>query len=169
MSEQLGLGKIITTPQQRDAIHIAVVPVAAGQKLKAGDKVFINRNGMAELGAIGSVGVVDPFLTVSVQHGETFWLYLNPGSITSLRHDWTHPAFPAVAMTAAHAYLEGMADRLGSSLDEVLHAIDAGHFCLPNDLNEYGVELDDVFWANYTAYTGKPKPANDPGYFRCAC
>lgn len=94
MSENLGLGKIITTPQaHRDAIHIAVAPVWAGERLAPGEHIGLNRHGMAVGDVDPQIGVVDPFLRETVEPGQCFWLYLYPGSITSLRHDWTHPAF----------------------------------------------------------------------------
>lgn len=87
------LGKLVPEGMQRDAVHIAVVPVVADSVLKPGERVAIV-DGMATPSWDG-IGVVDPFLRDFVKNGERFWLFLNPGSITSLRHEWTHPAFPA--------------------------------------------------------------------------
>lgn len=100
MSEHLGLGKLIPegSVQERDCIHIAVVPVVAGSMLRPGQKVGVMRasDGRYITGTntevVGVVGVIDPYLAVPVLTGQRCWLYLNPGSITSLRHDWTHPA-----------------------------------------------------------------------------
>lgn len=94
MSEALGIGKIITTPQTRDAIHVAVVPVFAAEKLFPGNHVGISGPLMHAGRAFGApVGIVDPYLTLPVEQGQEFWLFLYPGSVTSLRHVWTHPAF----------------------------------------------------------------------------
>lgn len=95
MSDQsaLGLGKIITSEQQRDAIHVAVLPVTAGERLKPGDWISLGDEDLA-YGDDAGIGIVDPFLKVGVKKGQRFWLYLIPGSITSLRHVWTHPACP---------------------------------------------------------------------------
>lgn len=97
MSDQskLGLGKIITAEQHRDAIHVAVAPVVACGNLEPGEHVGV-------IGGKASrdekpIGIVDPFLTECVRAGQAFWLFLYPGSITSLRHDWAHPSFAAEA------------------------------------------------------------------------
>lgn len=93
----IGLGKIITTEQKRDAVHIAVVPVTAAQVLRPGDSVGLkNEKGSGWVGLVDEdeqIGIVDPFLRFNVYQGQKFWLFLFPGTITSLRHDWTHPAF----------------------------------------------------------------------------
>lgn len=49
MSDQskLGLGQIITSQQERDAIHIAVAPVTAAEKLNPGDHVALTQEGEA--------------------------------------------------------------------------------------------------------------------------
>lgn len=88
---EVTLGKIIVRVQQRDAIHIAVAPVVAPVRLKPGQHV--DQIGDPE----GNwVGIVDPFLREDVYPGEWFWLLLYPNTVTTLRHEWTHPAFDAV-------------------------------------------------------------------------
>lgn len=73
----------------RDAIHVAVVPMIAKSRLYPGNHIDAdgNRTG-GEL-----VGIVDPYLTVPVEKGQKFFMFLYPGTVTSLRHVWTHPAF----------------------------------------------------------------------------
>lgn len=93
MSESLGLGKLITTEQHRDAIHIAVAPVTAAAHLQPGQHVGLDAKGEACALKVQPIGIVDPFLQGAVAKGQRFWLFLYPGSITSLRHEWTHPAF----------------------------------------------------------------------------
>ncbi len=93
---ELGIGKIITELRGRDAIHIAVAPMEAAELLRPNAHVII-RAGKAEWcepeNMASAVGVVDPFLVDDVKAGERFWLFLYPGTVTSLRHVWTHPAF----------------------------------------------------------------------------
>lgn len=92
------IGQIITTPQTRDAIHFAVAPVKAGETLRPGQDVGLrgepnDKKAFAKQNDVILIGIVDPFLKRPVMHGQTFWLFLYPETITSLRHDWTHHAF----------------------------------------------------------------------------
>lgn len=87
------LGKLVEGNPGRDAIHLAVVPMVAGEWLKRGFRVRIE-DGKAFAGVEGSIGIVDPFLIADVREGQTFWLCLYPKTITSLRHVWEHPQLP---------------------------------------------------------------------------
>ena len=94
------LGQLIEDgDRRRDAIHIAVAPVTAAARLVPGQHVGLVQEGNLEL--VGpcdrNIGVVDPFLAEPVEPGQRFWLFLYPGTITGLRHVWTHPAFTAAA------------------------------------------------------------------------
>jgi len=118
MSET-NLGQLITGNPGRDAIHIAVAPAVAGEALEAGEHVRLE-NGIA-FASSDSIGIVDPFLKARVKQGESFWLCLYPKTITSLRHEWVHPAFPATdtpkpsepsdEMAASKQWLEGYVRR----------------------------------------------------------
>jgi len=100
MDQALQLGQLIEDgDRRRDAIHIAVAPVTAVERLSPGQHVGLVREDDPEL--VGpcdrTIGVVDPFLTAEVEPGRRFWLFLFPGTITGLRHVWTHPAFTKAA------------------------------------------------------------------------
>lgn len=84
------LGTIISENEKRDAIHLAVLPVAAMHKMHAGDHVGLVDGG-ASSRATTPIGIVDPFLQNAVQEGDMFWLVIYPRKINSLRHVWTHP------------------------------------------------------------------------------
>jgi hypothetical protein len=100
MDTGLQLGQLILDgDRRRDAIHIAVAPVTAAVRLAPGQHVGFVQKGNLEL--VGpcecNIGVADPFLMKDVEPGQRFWLFLYPGTITGLRHVWSHPAFTAVA------------------------------------------------------------------------
>jgi hypothetical protein len=90
------LGMLIGEGEKRDAIHLAVEPVVCGARiLHAGEHVKLV-DGKAQKCPPGKgVGIVDPFMETEVIKGERFWLVVYPRQITSLRHVWDHPAFPA--------------------------------------------------------------------------
>lgn len=92
MSGDIGIGKLIDQERGRDAIHVAVAPVVAAYPLLVGSHVCILPDGKAGYGS-GSIGIVDPFLSTAPKAGDRFYLFLYPGSITSLRHEWVHSAF----------------------------------------------------------------------------
>lgn len=81
---KLRLGELIEDGRgaKRDAVHIAVIPQ-------------VNTTAQALFPSMRVPGgIVDPFLTVPVNPGERYWLWMTPGSVTSLRHAWDHDLFP---------------------------------------------------------------------------
>lgn len=115
-SETLSLiGKRPTGKEGRDAVHFAVIPMIAGAFLRKCDRVKFAEGSKEicvqewdgdEKGQV--VGVVDPFIEFGyVPKGERFWLFLMPQTITSLRHEWTHPLFQDSGSTVASEHMEG--------------------------------------------------------------
>lgn len=99
--ETLGIGHPITTPQSRDAIHIAVIPAVAATNLKPGAHVGVRdwtRSAGQTEPVVGKcdkpLGIVDPYLKSPLKRGERFWLHLYPYTIQSLRHHWIHKDLP---------------------------------------------------------------------------
>jgi hypothetical protein len=82
---------------KRDAVHMAVEPCIAGEKLHAGQHVGRLANGTYSASAGKHLGIVDPFLKEPVYPESTFWLMVYPRTITSLAHVWEHPDFPDAA------------------------------------------------------------------------
>lgn len=101
MSEQYvpALGQIIPPDEvaHRDAVHVAVVPLVAACMLSPGHHFRLTPDNQAVHcypDTLGAVGVVDPFLRAPlVLVGQRFWGFIYPGTVTSLRHAWSHPAF----------------------------------------------------------------------------
>jgi len=97
-TEVPNIGRILPTNESigRDAVHVAIVPVIAAETLQPGQRVGLIYQGADVVGTnglIASCGIVDPYLTDPVRKGQRFYLFLYPGTVTSLRHEWTHPLF----------------------------------------------------------------------------
>ncbi len=180
---KLGLGRIITSEQNRDAVHIAVAPVIAACTLHPGDRVGL-KEGQASPKFPNHIGVVDPFLAFEVEKGQKFWLFLFPGSITGLRHDWTHPAFVgqiAPKLTPeeeikliSEKWLRDYADRMGCDYIEMMDAA-ATHKIGNNwGKNQYiceggryeGVSVPEEFWLHFKNVTGIE---GEGSFFSCSC
>lgn len=173
----LKLGQIIEEERQRDAIHVAIAPVVAGEKLSPGDHV-----GFLPDGRFGEskdpVGVVDPFLKKTVKPGQSFWLFLYPGTITALRHEWTHPAFGKFhpAMPESEKWIREYADsdacaHLGYA--ELMSAAEMfvkyGEYLCHGGRFE-GMRVSDEFWKHYQIVTGEAVPeAKQGSIFTCSC
>lgn len=102
------IGNIITPAEKRDAIHLAVEPIEAGEKLWPGQDVRIvagkaYNSVMAGIGHDPTpyIGIADPFLRAAINPGDRFWLVIYPRKINSLRHVWTHPELPDEAGVSA--------------------------------------------------------------------
>lgn len=180
----LNIGNLITTTQQRDAIHMAVIPVTAGENLTPGDTIGIRPDGMAQSQEPEkAIGIADPFLRVcEIKEGQQFWLFLNPGTITSLRHMWEHPAFApdkpvesSAQQIASKLWLEDFGKRNGFSWDRLM---EIGNKVLTDTGSVWAGDEDDqetmdsnktMFVFHVSTVLGKP-PVNPYNvFFRCAC
>jgi len=180
MSDVTKLGALIDATAQRDAVHIAVAPVVAAFRLAPGDAIGLEAGSTdrATDRTAHPIGIVDPFLKADVEPGERFWMFLYPQTITSLRHQWTHPAFieaPAVPhMSASEAWLREYADNAGVSYGALLDAArDKNHggdgHRLPSDIpNCVYKELGEM-WRHYEIVTGDTVTDRKAGPFWCSC
>lgn len=186
---EVKLGELLRGGEQRDAIHIAVAPVVAAHSLSPGEVIGFVRDGDTEL--VGEskapLGIVDPYLKAPVRKGERFWLFLFPNTITSLRHEWTHPSFAAIAAnpesvpvdkSASELWMRGWAsnhmrrdyygDREFFSEEEAYaNAIRAGHTMSVGCYEEAREYIEDEWWSHWEIITGEKGQRG--GYFRCAC
>lgn len=98
------VGKLCGSDAHRDAIHVAIAPVYASENLPVGAHVALcpgTTDQVYEVTDIDeAIGIIDPFLSGGVRRGDRCWLFLYPGTITSLRHVWSHPAFKVRVPTA---------------------------------------------------------------------
>lgn len=102
MTETPKVGQLITDgTRARDAIHVAIIPVTANSVLFPCQQIGLVESGgpdvVVDAGVANPIGIVDSFLAKDVQKGERFYLFLFPGTVTSLRHVWTHPVFEELA------------------------------------------------------------------------
>lgn len=186
--EGLGIGRLITGDQYRDAIHVAIVPMVAGARLFAALHVSV-ANGTAFPSQTDRIGIVDPFLTDPVMPGERFWLFLYPGSITSLRHVWTHPGLddesggtpttPVTGKEASEKWMRTWAmehmsvDYYGdygakltedAAYDNAIRAGENQHIGPYEDAREH---IDDEWWTHWETITGRKGSRGE--YFSCSC
>lgn len=165
------LGKILDSEQERDAVHIAVAPVIAAEKLFAGQEIGLNERGEASA-QVGYIGIVDPFLKSPVFPGQRFWLWLCPGSITSLKHNWTHPTFGAPASTDSQKWIREFAEGAGLSYQVVLDGAQAwvSHSEYISAPFLEGQWVPDEFWPHYEKVSGTKVSEEDRGsFFTCSC
>lgn len=180
------LGTIIDDTAGRDAIHLAVEPVIAGEHLKAGQDIGI-RDGKAYASDVELLGIVDPFLDLIVQPGQQFWLIVYPRTITSLRHVWEHPAFKetdlqkrviaeqvALRLTSGGSmeWLKNFADGRGVDYEEMME-VAKGHSKGGYDyitVGEMDTDVPDEFWDHYERVTGEMVATDQRGsFFSCSC
>jgi hypothetical protein len=175
----------------RDAVHVAVVAATAAHELKPGQDVA------ADGTITNPIGIVDPYLKREVMPGQRFWLFLYPRTITSLKHQWTHPAFadddasatysPPAQKVESERWLKNFAERQYHDYDQLIKAatLDEGasvsfeddyDYCGARKEVEYlhfsGVsahgEIPAEFWTHVEIVTGK-KIGCKPSYFSCSC
>lgn len=176
------LGTIIGPGEKRDAIHLAVIPVLAGARLYPGQSIDAV-DGIATPSP-GGLGIVDPFLASVVLPEQRFWMVLRPRIVTSLRHVWSHPAFPdevgqSDANVASDAKAAAMAEltRIAAECDSTVQQMIAGandHLDRGDYLSEggrwEGVCVPDDFWPHFETVTGRKVPNDDrQNFFGCAC
>lgn len=202
------LGTVHTGPEHRDAIHLGVEPVEAGQELIPGQHIGIfegkayiagqrRKNKDGNRIVVKALGIVDPFLERPVSSGERFWLIVYPRQITSLRHVWEHPDFPASKETSvtdsdidavvkrldgthqAEQWIQAYADSLDLDYDELMDGADnwvatndgrwgGQYLCKGGNLE--GESTSPEFWEHYAVVRGIEVPAQHrQNFFTCSC
>ncbi len=185
MPQDLKIGKLIAEGDDaaRDAIHVAVIPVTSPHIQYPSNRVKLVKGAVDKVRMCDDddpdyVGVVDPFLTGNVPVGTRFWLFLQPNTITALRHAWTHPKFdnlpPKVIGSMSENWLRKFAEEEADIEYEEL--MQGAKNYLEND--EYmsdggkweGFGVPEVFWLHYENVTGDKLPEDKSGhFFSCSC
>jgi hypothetical protein len=179
MAHDVILGRLIDGEQQRDAIHIAVAPVVAAEKLSPGQHIGFVGDDTTKVGVTRTpIGIVDPFVTGMIYPDQKFWMFLYPQTITSLRHDWAHPAFSAVVaadpVAESRAWIEGFAAEIEQTYNRLMEAadlwIEEGDYTYDNS-EHYKDHWDKFpeFWKHYEIVTGKKVEDKSDTFFRCSC
>lgn len=171
-----GLGELITTEKGRDAVYVAIAPVTAAEKLYPGQGIVLtDATGIRVKSATGNdwSGIVDPFLTAPVFPEQRFWMWMRPGSITSLRHEWTHPALdsaPALvdSKAAARSAVAALGASMGMTFDGIMDAArtyqESGRQLVRWEFEGMGIPND--FWDDYQTLTGEKLKDRDT-FFHC--
>lgn len=177
------LGTIIDDKEKRDAIHLAVIPVEAKQRLIPAQDVGIGGTGD------NPVGIVDPFLRFPVFPGQWFWLVIYPRKIDSLRHVWSHPDIPddETARDEAQVFIKETVDKEiisskwindwacihGFTFQEIMEC--AQEWLIEEEMYIGGAEMEgervpDEFWTHYEIVTGQiVEDSKKRNFFGCSC
>lgn len=176
------LGRRPPEAAERDAVHVAVIPAMAGEILAPGHYVRFC-DGVAKRCVYQEAhGIVDPYLDAFVGRGDRFWMCLMPGSVTGMRHHWSHPsiaddqgAATDTTKQASEAWLRDFCERNDCpSYDQIILAVTEEpwyveikeHFYF-NGIDAHG-EIPPEFWHHLEIVTGK-KFKRRPTSFSCSC
>lgn len=182
-ASQLMLGKSLYGERHRDAIHVAIAPVEVTEEMKPGERVRFVGEGTEKVCKAGegdAVGIIDPFVRYTVYQGQRYWLFLYPGTITSLRHEWAHPAFGDVTKQASRKWIEEFAVELDQTYNRLIAAAElwietddgkwGGEHTYDNSETYKGVHESKwpIFWQHFEILTGK-KPRQGGCFYTCSC
>lgn len=121
---ELNIGQVIEGIYPlRDAIHIPVVQVICDEDhLDAGQRIALRAGtDLAYKEEYRSTGVVDPYLDGSLMRGDKFWMFLFPGTVTGMVHQWKHPEFTHLeASSPAEQWLRDFAERWAMDFNELV-------------------------------------------------
>lgn len=173
MSIETELGKIITKKDaKRDCVHIAIVPLVAGEDIRRGESIKL-AYGTADIAlnaeqAYGDdvIGIADPYLSeYRVEKGQRFYGFLTPGTVTGMTHHWQHPKFDNVKKPKDEheAWLRAFCDKWNFRFDELIQAGTSDDDC--DYVTAYGRDIhsrsdldegeETEFWSHLEALTGK--------------
>lgn len=157
------IGQILKGNHERDAIHVAILPVKAAEPLVQGTTVKVDNLGRAtHARREEAIGIIDPFLPKAVEMGEKCWVFLFPGTVTGMRHHWSLPAVDGEGLTATRAksieWLNQYAAACKIDYDEFIEAVTefVNNGCtsatMEDNFSDY--QVTDEFWTHFKSVTG---------------
>jgi hypothetical protein len=171
------LGMLAPDDADRDATHVAVVPMIASKEMPPGAHCGPDGDGTAGPGG-KLIGVVDPFLQAPVREGQRFFLCLYPRSVTGLRHQYLHPVLDGDTEATSRDWIEKWADAHSIDYHDLMrHAEDwaastsqwGGDYWTEGGRFE-GTYLPKEFWDHYDRVTKTTTPEEKrESFFSCSC
>lgn len=180
MSDKELLGSSPSLLDPKDAVHVAITPVVIMyDDPKPGDKVdlqlMIDGTIHAHKPAVvyDFMAVLDPYIAY-IYKRSTCYAMMRPGSIKTLRHEWTHPKLnTSKDKDEAVARLRAFAKSVERSYEIIMEG--AENYVKHGSTVFGGSEFDCVdfpvsFWDDYEMVTGLVVEEKDRGYFfSCSC
>lgn len=165
------LGELLKGGEERDAIHIAILPATAGDYISPGARINVRPDGWADLQGDPNA-IADPFLPGQIYPGQQFYALLFPYTIESLRHEWVHRDFPRTikdkdprlsdSQQDSLNWLLNFAEEWGFNFEDLIEEAssedsDRWVTAIGRDIHSrYELEGDyDLFWHHLEVYTGK--------------
>jgi len=189
------VGKILVGEHHKDAIHIPVMPVFADEIIVPGAKLAKSENPKKQGFRVktafhpsDAIGICDPYLRTSTRIDDQFLMFLFPGTVTNLRHDWTHPNIKLPNAPKAEStkrsrdyskkWLQDLAKWAEIDFMFLMQAMKESHEKEDMvDLRDHnhatdmfrmmGEEKQETMWFHFENYTGIE--VDTYAYFRCSC
>ena len=182
--------------ERRDCIHIAIFPAIAAEDLRRGDEVGLVYGTANQIKCMDSVyglpaiGIVDPFFGLAgligrrqwadhlqIKKGERCWVFLYPGSIKGLRHEWQHPVIDGqqTPKSESEDWLRRFADKWNFDYDEMIAgALEKGGYAVARGIDLHSAsELDAgdeaLFWGHIEKLCGQNFDADHRSEFGWSC
>lgn len=177
------IGQMLSKDEdRRDAIHIAIMPVTVEEDCGPGQHVgfvYGSKTVVKRKPAEESIGVIDPYIKKYVKKGSKVWLFMHPGTVTGMRHQWSHPGVdePHVTMSESEEWLRRFADRWNfdyghmiaeAQEDEGTGIVVAGGVDL-HGASELDPGDEDQFWHHIEVLTGKKFGGEHRSNFTWSC
>lgn len=187
------IGHLLNGNEQRDCIHIAIMPAIAASNLSRGEEVGLVYGTTDQVVSkdsvygIPSIGIVDPFYGIPavvgegqfkwrIEKGQRCWVFLFPGTVTGMRHQWTLPAIDEhkPPVSESEKWLRQFADRWNFDYDEMIaEARTSGGYITARgrDLHSPGDLGEDeaLFWEHFQNLTGSTFDTEHRQNFTWSC